>query len=118
MPTPLKSLISTLNSAAAKNLSPDEIAAQLSNKGWIRLVEMTPQQAEFLDGQRCVVGADNGGESESFWIVSGEEPQSDWRFDARFWYPCEPCNSEFWFILYEEYENGSVPHQFAEQTRR
>lgn len=115
MPTQPKSLIEKLNSAAADAQNPDQIVAKLATMGWIRLLDMTPEQAELLDQKRCVVGADNGGAPRPFWIVAGSNRES-WVFDAAGWYPPSRGVSEFWFILYEEYRDGSVPDCFAYQT--
>ncbi len=103
-------LIEKLNQNA--HLTPDEIVNALTPNKWIRLMDMTGQQADMLNNQRCVVGADNGGEPNPFWIVAGS-PDEDWTFERRYWYDVERRPSEFWFILHEDYTYGLVPDCFA-----
>lgn len=106
MPTPL---IAQLNQNLGK--TPDEIVRAINTRGWIKLTEMTEDQARALDGRAVVVGADNGGHPRPFWIVN-----QSMIFDRAPWFDPADRDShfrEFWFILHEEYVDGLKPDRFA-----
>lgn len=107
-----QSLIALLTRHEGK--APDEIVAQLKNRGWVYLGDITAEDHAYLFDRKCVLIAYHDRRDSPWHVVQG--PGYNWDF----WFDMEYCHSDWhgaWACRIEDYEDGSVPDRTPEQVR-
>ena len=85
-------------------LTPDEIAAKVANKGWIKGSEFTKAERDRMMRKQVMLCIHNKGESNHNYLWGPQEYLFDWSLrDLK--------NSlyNYYFILVEDYTDGELP---------